>query len=117
MAILMVVVMVGCGSNLSDTKETTVESGSIVKLDANQTIGYKPNSDVVIVNQGNNSYYVYCPSGDCPVSIGNDMSQDNDITTVSDVNNSDSHDVDSVTVPPVTVIPSTVITPVVNTTQ
>lgn len=73
---LLAVALLGCGEAsveevVIDRNETSFDSGSVVVLDENQSIGYKPNTDVTIVNIGDNSYYIECAEGECPVHIDN----------------------------------------------
>jgi hypothetical protein len=86
---VMAMMMVGCGSgDSSDTKEVIIPNDSVITLDENQTIGYKPNTDVntQIYNLGDGSYYVTCgDSENCNLHIG-DINEDNDVN-YSDINN------------------------------
>ena len=84
LAALMALVFIGCGSD--ESSEVLVPNDTVVTLDENQTIGYVPNTDVTIVNMGDNSYNITCPTEECIVNIGN-------TTTDDDTTNTDSHDV------------------------
>lgn len=86
--IALVVALVGCGESNSkevvvERTEAEVENGSIITLDENQTVGYKPNTDVNIVNIGDNSYYIECGNGSCPLNIDNSVVTDNSVNTTT----------------------------------
>ena len=73
----------------------TVPDGESIVLENDQTIGYKPNTDVTIIQVGDGSYYVQCNDGsECPVYIGN--VDDNDNST-NDSNNDNSTNDNSAT--------------------
>jgi len=61
-----------------------VDSGETVLLEGNQTIGFKPNTDVSIVNVGDGAYYISCESGSCPIHIGDTDSSDNSVIDNTD---------------------------------
>jgi hypothetical protein len=72
--VLMVLVFIGCGEVETVERETvSVPNDSIIVLDENQSIGFKPNSDVTIVNMGDNSYYIVCGTVECAVNIDNSI--------------------------------------------
>ena len=81
--IAIAVALAGC--NQDSTKETytvdrldaNVTNGEVIVLDENQSIGYRPNTDVTIINMGDNSYFVSCNAGECPVHIDNSQTDDN----------------------------------------
>jgi len=93
MKILMIVLsalfLTACGESKKETVErevAAVPNNSTIVLDDNQSIGYVPNTDVTIINMGDNSYYIVCGSGECPIHIDNsvDESTSDSSTTTSD---------------------------------
>lgn len=83
----------GCGGDTVVYEERNVTNGEIVLLEDNQTIGYKPNTNVQIVNLQDGSYYISCDYGQCPIHIGDtttitntDINNSKDITTNLDQN-------------------------------
>ena len=82
---VMVIGFSGCGNSevnevVVERNSTEVDSGSMIVLEDNQTIGYKPNTDVNIVNIGDNSYYIECSNGSCPINIDNSVATDGSTT-------------------------------------
>ena len=101
LSIVAVLILAGCGedanrdnnaTNIIERTEVTVPNDSVIVLDENQSIGYKPNTDVTIVNMGDNSYYIICNDGSCPINIDNSTSQSSS-TTIADSNATESSSV------------------------
>ena len=95
LSIVAVLILAGCGedansdnnaTNIIERTEVTVPNDSVIVLDENQSIGYKPNTDVTIVNMGDNSYYIICNDGSCPINVDNsiDESSQSSSTTTTD---------------------------------
>lgn len=82
--------MIGCSVDTQEKetptttveqKEVTVPNDSYVTLENNQSIGYKPNTDVTIVNVGAEGYYVYCAEGECPITVSETVDNSTNSTT------------------------------------
>jgi hypothetical protein len=83
---LVVILFAGCNAAITSSggsNDVNVTDGSYVILDSNQTISYKPNTDVQIVNLGDNSYYITCGGGNCPITIDNSQSTQTTTTTTA----------------------------------
>jgi hypothetical protein len=78
--------LVGCGetdskdgnTTIIERTEVSIPNDSVIMLDNNESVGYKPNTDVTIINVGDGSYYISCPEGDsCEVFIDNSSDNSN----------------------------------------
>lgn len=90
--IVIGLMLVGCqGGDTyvdSNTSVVSIPSDTTLYIDENQTIGYMPNTDVSIINVGDNGYYISCDGSDnCSIHIGN-IDDNSDNSNVDD--NSDS---------------------------
>jgi len=94
---ILLISLIGCGESETRTvqrESVTVPNNSTIVLDENQSIGYAPNTSVTIVNMGDNSYYIVCDAGECPIHIDNsiDESSSDSSTTSSTTNSSTTTD-------------------------
>lgn len=96
LSISLLFALSGCGEDGRDSNTTevlrteiTIPNDSYVTLENNQSIGYKPNTDVTIINVGDGAYYIYCGDGECPVNIDNSTDSSTssaDIQTITEDN-------------------------------
>jgi len=87
---LLAGLLAGCNAGSTDKEVTEtvkqVPSDSYVTTDDNSTIAIPKGSSTSIISTGDNEYFIYCPEGDCPVS----MLTDSQNSTSSDINNTKS---------------------------
>lgn len=86
-------VLVGC-STPTETKEVTetiqeVPNNSYIQTDDNSTIAIPNGSSTSVISTGDNEYFVYCPDGDCSISMITD-SQNTETNTLVENNESNS---------------------------
>jgi len=85
---LLIGLLAGCNAGSTDKEVTEtvkqVPSDSYVTTDGNSTIAIPKGSSTSIISTGDNEYFVYCPNGDCEVSMLTDSQ--NSTSTKSDTN-------------------------------
>ena len=90
--VIISVLLVGCGEDSStetiESSTMSVPTDSYITLEDNQTIGYTKGSNVNIVNNSDGSYYVYCPEGECDVTLNSPVTT----TTSTVVESTDTND-------------------------